>query len=172
MGKEKLHIAVCLDSGYVMPTGVMMYSVCVNNPEVDIDFHVLVDESVTKIDQQDLIDTVQSFHGKRVLFYSVKSIITQRFPLIKQRLTRAAYYRLFLSDTLLPAIEKVLYLDCDTIVRHSLLRLWNTDLTGYAVGVVMDVSDGDIRIYNRLRYPFTKGYFNSGVLLASSALIK
>lgn len=153
MGNDKIHIAACLDRGYVMPTGVMMYSACVNNPEVDIVFHVLIDESVTKEDQQDLIDTVNKFHGVSVLFYAVNSMNSSSFPLVKKGLTRATYYRLFLSEILPPSVEKVLYLDGDIIVRHSLLPLWETDMTDYAVGAVMDVSDGDIRIYNRLKYP-------------------
>lgn len=163
--EEKIHVAVCLDKGYVMPTGVMMYSACVNNQDVDIDFHVLVDESVTETDQKDLKDSVCNFQGKSVLFYPVKSMKTFSFPLITKRLTQAAYYRLFLSEILPLSLNKVLYLDGDTIVRHSLLPLWDTALTNYAVGVIMDVSDGDIRIYNRLKYPYKKGYFNSGVLL-------
>lgn len=61
--KEKTHIAVCLDKGYVMPTGVMMFSVCVNNQDVDIDFHMLLDESVQEKEQQDLKDVVTRFQG-------------------------------------------------------------------------------------------------------------
>ena len=164
MEKKKIHIAVCLDKGYVMPTGVMMYSACVNNQDVDIDFHVLIDESVNAKDQQDLKEVVDKFHGKRVLLYSVKSINALDFPLISKHLTQAAYYRLFLPNILSPTIDKVLYLDGDIIVRHSLLSLWNTDLTNVAVGAVMDTCDGDIKRYNRLRYSYQKGYFNSGVL--------
>ena len=163
--KEKIHIAVCLDNGFVMPTGVLMYSACVNNQDVDIDFHVLIDESVNEEEQKDLKDTISRFHGKRAIFYALKSMTALSFPLVKKHLTRAAYYRLFLSDILPSAIEKVLYLDGDIIVRHSLLPLWNTDVSNYAAGTVMDVCDGDIKIYNRLRYPYQKGYFNSGVLL-------
>jgi lipopolysaccharide biosynthesis glycosyltransferase len=163
--KEKIHIAVCLDKGYVMPTGVMMYSVCVNNQDVDIDFHMLIDDCMTENEQQDLKDTVTRFQGKRCLFYSVKSLSAIHFPINLDRLPQSAYYRLFLSDILPSTIEKVLYLDGDIIVRHSLLSLWNVDLGDNAVGAAMDVCDGDIKRYNRLKYPFEKGHFNTGVLL-------
>ena len=164
--KGKIHIAVCLDKGYVMPTGVMMHSICVNNQDVDIDFHVLIDESVTEEGQQDLREVLVKFQGKRVLFYSVRSMSALNFPLVNyNHLTRAAYYRLFLSDILPVTIEKVLYLDGDIIVRHSLLLLWNTDLTNHAIGVAIDSNEGKIEKYYRLRYSYKKGYFNSGVLL-------
>jgi lipopolysaccharide biosynthesis glycosyltransferase len=31
---EKIEIVACTDKWFVMPAGVMMYSVCVNNPDV------------------------------------------------------------------------------------------------------------------------------------------
>lgn len=165
MEKEKINIAVCLDKDYVMPTGVMLYSVCVNNQDVDIDFHILIDIGVTEDNQQDLKNIVNQFQGKRVLFYSGKDLSTIQFPINLERLPRAAYYRLFLSDVIPSTIEKVLYLDGDIIVRHSLLPLWYTDLDNYALGATIDACEGDIKIYNRLRYSFGKGHFNTGVLL-------
>lgn len=161
----KIDIAVCLDKGFVMPTGVMMYSVCVNNQDVDIDFHALIDESVTEEDQQDLKDIVNKFSGKRVHCYTVERQSVISFPSKVKHLTLSTYYRLFLPDILPSTIEKVLYLDGDLIVRHSLLPLWHTDIVNYAVGAAKDVADGDVTIYNRLRYPQEKGYFNAGVLL-------
>ena len=170
--KDRVHIAVCLDNEYVMPTGVLMYSACVNNQDVDIDFHVLIDESVNEEEQKDLKDTISRFHGKRAIFYALKSMTALSFPLVKKHLTRAAYYRLFLSDILPSAIEKVLYLDGDIIVRHSLLPLWNADVSNYAAGTVMDVCDGDIKIYNRLpNWQGVKSGFDQTALGALGASI-
>ena len=59
--------------------------------------------------------------------------------------------------------DKVLYLDCDIIVRDSLSELFATDLTDLACGVVEDQCGDDIRLHNPIRM-FSK-YFNSGVLL-------
>lgn len=102
-----------------------MFSVCVNNQDVNIDFHVLLDESVQEKEQQDLKDVVTRFQGKKCIFYSVKSLSAIHFPINHECLSRSSYYRLFLSSILPPTIEKVLYLDGDIIVRHSLLPLWN-----------------------------------------------
>ena len=164
---QTIHIAVCLDKDFVMPTGVMMYSACVNNQDVDIVFHVLIDESVTEEEQRDLKETINMFQGKRMLFYPTNCLSAIDFPLFYKRLSRSAFYRLFLSDILPPSIDKVLYLDGDIIVRHSLLPLWNNDLFNNAVGATIDACEGDIEKYNRLRYSFKKGHFNSGVLLVN-----
>ena len=146
-----------------MPTGVMMYSVCVNNPEVDIDFHLVVGESVTIDDKKDLTETVAAFEGKQVAFYDFNSPRCAPFPL--RLLPSSTYYRLFLSEMLPENIDKVLYLDGDCIVRHSLLPLWNNNLEDCAVGAVFCRIEGNKEIYERLQYPADNGYFNAGVLL-------
>lgn len=57
--------------------------------------------------------------------------------------------------------DKVLFLDCDTIVEHDLSPLWDIDLTEYHFGAVKQKDDGR-------NGAFTKGdYFNTGVLLCN-----
>ena len=162
-----MDIVACLDKGFVMPTGVMMYSVCANNQETEIMFHLVVDESVTDTDRNDLKRTVESFQGKQVAFYTVDSRNFQEMPALAKgfRITQSAYYRLFLTDILPINLDKVLYLDGDIIVRHSLLPLWITDLTDFALAAVTDYDENDTDKYERLKYPRSYSYFNSGVLL-------
>lgn len=163
---ETIHIVACLDNGYVMPTGVMMYSVCVNNQDADITFHLIIDESVTQKAKCDLKDTVEEFVNKRIVFYEVDSQTTKDLPTRQKcSITQATYYRLYLTEIIPQTIDKVLYFDGDVIIRHSLVSLWETDLTGYAVAASIDMSSANIEYYNRLRYPFDLGYFNAGVLL-------
>lgn len=163
---EKIDIVICLDKGFVLPTGVLIYSICVNNPDVDIDFHLVIDDSLTGKDKKDLLETCSQFAEKKVILYDVDISLFPNFPLKNSdRLPRAAYYRLFLTDILPDTIDKVLYLDGDIIVRHSIIPLWQTNLNGYAVGVAIDSDEGTIEKYNRLRYPNQKSYFNSGVML-------
>lgn len=164
--KEKIDIVACLDKGYVMPTGVMIYSVCANNPDSDIDFHLVVDESISGNDKQDLIDTISQFEGKKTIFYHVNSQSYKKFPLTNFKwLTLATYYRILLPDILPDSVSKVIYLDGDCIVRHSLIPLWRTDLSEIAIGAVFNAFEGQIERYNRLRYSPDLGHFNAGVLL-------
>ena len=140
MEKERIDIVACTDKWFVMPTGVMMYSVCVNNPDVDIVFHVIHDDSVTSKNRRDLEKTVAEFKGKSIAFYHIDVTKFPCFPNVTTDtpITQASYYRLMLSEILPKSIQKVLYLDGDIIVRHSLLPLWNTNLKDYAIGAVPD----------------------------------
>jgi lipopolysaccharide biosynthesis glycosyltransferase len=75
------------------------------------------------------------------------------------------WYRVFLPE-LLPHMDRVLYLDVDTIAVDSLDELWRTDLTDYFVAAVTNVF-----MRQDARHPIALGldseiaYFNSGVLL-------
>lgn len=42
----------------------------------------------------------------------------------------STFSRLFLSHVLPPNIKKVIYIDCDMIIRHSLKPLWEMDMEG------------------------------------------
>lgn len=166
MDTSKIEIVASTDKWCVMPLGVMITSVCVNNPDVAITFHILHNDSVSDKDRSDLEDIITGFKGKTITFYTVD--IT-RFPCLQKvslelGYPQSAYYRLFLSE-LLPPIPKVLYLDTDIIVRHALRTLWNTDLADSAVGVVPDGLEETKELYERLDYPSRFGYFNSGVML-------
>lgn len=167
----KMDIVACTDKWFVMPTGVMMYSVCVNNPDVNIVFHVIHDDSVISKDRRHLEETITVFEGKSITFYHIDVTKFPCFPNITvgMGITQASYYRLMLSEILPQTIRKVLYLDGDIIVRHSLLPLWNTDLKDYAVGTVPDVIEIEYskEYSKRLNYPSQHGYFNAGVLLVN-----
>ena len=80
-------------------------------------------------------------------------------------ITISAYYRLLLTELLPNNIDKVIYLDSDIIVRHSLEDMYRTDIENIAVAVVPDMDEGSIQKFNYLRYEQRLGYFNSGVLL-------
>lgn len=158
---ETIEIVACIDHRFTMPAGVMIHSVCKNNPDQEIRFHVVVDESVTEEDREDLRIVAG---GNPILFYAVYSQAFSSMPLLPG-LSHAAYYRLLMPQILSGDIPKVLYLDSDIIVRHSLLPLWETVIDGYALAAVIDNLDSVIESFNRLRYSPNLGYFNSGVLL-------
>lgn len=78
-------------------------------------------------------------------------------------ITRGMYYRLMIPE-LVPA-PKVLYLDCDVLVRKDLSALFDTDLEGkLAAAVVNPFYDA-----SRIGLEEEDVYFNSGVLLINSS---
>lgn len=159
-----MNIVCCTDNNYVIPCGVLITSVCENNSSEDIKIYILTEGISLK--NQERLKAVVAKYGKQIEFYTVDKKAFANCP-ISRHITLATYFRLIMTDILPQDIEKVLYLDCDIVVRHSLHSLWNTDIDSYAAGVIPDMSIDDIRIYNRLQYPSYFGYFNAGVLLVN-----
>lgn len=79
--------------------------------------------------------------------------------------TSAMWYRILLPD-LLGDIDRVLYLDVDTLALTSIAPLWDVDLEGALVGAVTNVFEA----WRGTEHTHALGvsqadYFNSGVLL-------
>ena len=72
------------------------------------------------------------------------------------------YYRYFLPQ-ILSEQNRVLYLDCDIMVRADLSEFYDSDLENVAGMVIVDQNCDSVAINNRLG--LNGDYFNSGVIL-------
>lgn len=77
--------------------------------------------------------------------------------------TVAMYYRLVIPQ-LFPKYEKILYIDCDILLKQNIKTLFELDLSGYVLGAVYEFEDEGLKEY-LASIEYTKKYFNSGVLL-------
>lgn len=160
-----MDILLSADKNYIMPTGVVMKSVCVNNDVVT--FHVIIDDGVLEGQKQQLRNVICKPECQKVEFYKVDSDFFDKFPslgTVKSYITRATYYRLFIADMLPESVTKIIYIDGDVIVRSSLKTLWETVCDKYALGGVTDMAEAT-HDFVRLGYDRQYGYFNAGVLL-------
>ena len=81
------------------------------------------------------------------------------FPDTEKHLSAAIYYRLY-AATFIPSAERLIYIDCDTLVVGDIEKLYNTDLKGMCIAAV---PDGNAKKHTeRLKL---ERYINSGVLL-------
>src|SRR5439155_15542090 len=65
----------------------------------------------------------------------------------------------------LPELQRVLYLDADTLVGGSMAALWDTALEGAPVGAVANVTEPAMQAHVTSLGVERGGYFNAGVLL-------
>lgn len=162
-----MDIVVSTDNNYVMPLCIMLESLIANNSS-EIIVHIIIDESVTDNSKHQIEKVIKKSPLSQVFFYLVREDLMDSYPGIgrfSRYISKASYYRLFVAELLPSAVDKVLYLDCDVIIRHPIQELWNTQIDDVAIGAVPDMFDGHISIFNRLMYPYQYGYFNAGVLL-------
>ncbi len=105
-------------------------------------------------------------YGSELLCYEMASeeFHELRVDKGKSHSSIANYFRV-LAPRILPAnIRKILYLDCDIIVRRSLQDLWSVDLCDHALAAV-ECSFWDPTSDFFVPLPSGAKYFNSGVLL-------
>jgi len=172
--KEKtIHIAMALNNSFTELTCVSMASVLANT-KWGCCFHVLFN-SLTDENQKLLSSLCERFSHGTWKFYHVDNIYNEKLILDEgMRLSTEAYYRLFLSDVL-EDIDKVLYLDCDTIAEDDLSKIWNIDLCGQLAAVAKRASTQHVGIRDRkqiLGLDIESNYFNSGVILFNLAKIR
>ena len=119
-------------------------------------------DEVIILTEEDVLPFAQimTSHNVKALNVSGQKWFEKGSKNTNRRWTYMSLMRITLSK-LLPEYDKVLWLDCDTIVEHDISELWDIDLTGYYFGAVKQFSDGRLG-------QFLKGdYFNAGVLLCN-----
>ena len=166
-----MHIVCTLDDNYLIPTSVLLTSICENNKEADITIHIVA-QDLKKESVAALRDVVEGRYKKSISFYFPELDFLKEWNLYSstQYLSIATFFRLFLSSILPVELEKVLYLDCDIVVRKSLSDLWNTSLDGAALAAAEDEGCGKLQkegYLEKLNLDSHSIYFNAGVLLVN-----
>lgn len=111
------------------------------------------------------LESIAARYGREVHFLELADMKAQFAGEIDTRgFDISAMGRLFVGRLLPETVERVLYLDCDTVVAQPVMELWRTDLRGRLLGAVMEPT-----IYKAVKKEIglteKDMYVNSGVLL-------
>lgn len=155
----KFNIAYAPDDKYINQTIVSMVSAVENNKEHKIEFIIiysnLSDESILKL---------KSVKNCTLRLLQTDENIFTSLPL-SHWVTVQAWFRIKLPD-LCQDLDKILYLDCDTLILDDLSELFNTDLDERFLAGVKDVWGVD-KYCKRLSME-SGVYVNSGMLLLNA----
>ena len=149
-------IAFSLDNGYTYPTIVAMTSILENAfNRTKYDFYVLRSPNFLEENK----NKIKNFEKKYRCSINLINMTVQfkTAKLTKKRITRPAYYRLALP-ILLPNINKIIYLDGDTITLIDLKEMYDIDMDNYYYKGFLDYLKDSFNPNNNL-------YLCSGVLL-------
>ena len=163
MAKERINILIGSDVNYAPYYGVMLTSLFMNNRESHFDVYLLTDNSWT-VKETMKFERLTGKYNSNFFVFVVDASEMESFPRTTH-ISKPTYYRLKAPSLLPESIHKVLYLDGDIIVNGSLISLWRTDISGYAIAGVTDTIYYRDEVYDRLGYDRSFGYFNAGVAL-------
>lgn len=131
-GEGPIHVACCFDDALAMPASVLAASVSATMCDVPVVFH-LVRAPGLEADFTGLRAAIET-----PLFDIVEHVANGDMSGLFRsgQYSEAVYFRLMLPDLI--DGDRVIYLDSDTMVRHSLLDLWRLDLQGHPIAATVD----------------------------------
>lgn len=165
-----INIVLATDDNFVQHCSVAIASVLANNK--DVSFYIFT-EGLKPDNEKKLKDLAISMGGVLTICLMDSDVVSQ-FPMpsyMSSHISIATYYRLFVVRALPSSLDRVIYMDCDMVVRGSLQPLWDTDLTDKAIGAVYQFNAWAKKnqSFERLGYDIKYGYFNAGMLLINLA---
>lgn len=165
-----MNILITLDSNYVKPLCVMLRSLIKAHPEKHIDIYA-INKSLTGKDFEFISSKLES---DRYVIHDIKiddrmlesAPVTERYPY-------EIYYRIFAARFLPAEIDRVLYLDPDTVVLKNLDDLYSINLEGKYFAAASHVNK-PLQKINEIRLQMEpKGpYINSGVMVMNIQMLR
>lgn len=158
------HIVYASDDKFAEILGVSLVSLYENSKDMD-DIKVYILDSGIMDENKQKIETVcKSYKRSDVIFIPGKNISEKlSMNVATDRGSLSQYARLFISSDLPQELNRVLYLDCDIVVKKSIRELWNLDLQGKTIGALMDAFSKHYR--GNINLEPNDIMFNSGVML-------
>jgi lipopolysaccharide biosynthesis glycosyltransferase len=158
---NKIHVALAADHGYAAQMEISILSVIIHNPVDRICFEI-IDNGLSEDDKKSIIRVITD-GGAVYRFHKMVDLSARMgFDPPKFQNSYGLYGRLFLPE-LMPNDNKVIYLDCDTLILRNLSELYDIELGSYWVGGVKDTIS--INYLYKLGLVDADVYINSGVLL-------
>lgn len=147
-GQKVLPIVFSVDENFILPLSVVIKSLkknCKNNCVIYVFFERLTEEGKEKI---------LAFNDKKteIRLFCVEEYIRDHKLYQQFTFTKAMYFRFFVPK-FCSEHEKVLYLDCDILVKNDFSLLFDLDMQGKCIAGVHDEGTKE------------NSYINSGVLL-------
>ena len=160
-------IAIASDDNYAYLLTTSMISCLENNIDSLITIHIfydkLSDESVKNINK-----SLEQYKNCRLCFYDTQLYIDKLRSLglsgWGKENSLSIYSRLYAPHLIDHDIEKILYVDCDTLFCGKIDDLFQTDMSDFVVGGVIDAYQIGHKIKD-LQMMRNSPYVNSGVLL-------
>ena len=147
--------------------GVSICSLLENNKEAGSINIYIIDDGING-DNKEKINSLSLKYPAKIS-YLTGDILLEDADLVKTfeytqfRKNTHSYFKMFI-DRLLPDLnERIIYIDCDTVVEGDITGLESIDLKGRAIGMVQDSLVSSVK--TSVGMDDTERYYNSGVIL-------
>ncbi len=158
---KKYHILLAANAKYLEHAVVSINSMIQNNRKLYLMFHIL-HSSISESEIKKVSDWMKGQEQKEIQFYKINNE-EYFFPIRPgDAVSEEAYYRLLAPNILPQDIEKILYVDCDTVIIGDLGELLEMDLEGFACACSLGGAPRERKI--SLGLTPEAPYYQSGVI--------
>lgn len=148
--------------------GVSLYSLLIHNIDEFNEIKIFVfDDNISEKNKNKINNIVESFECEIQFIKSkdIEKIIGEKtFAMYKDGVKSMTTYSRLFSSSLIPKVDKILYLDSDSLILNSLKELWEMDFDEYSCAGVIDTL-GIEYIKKEIGLDEENSYINGGFLL-------
>lgn len=153
-----IYVALAADDNYAQHMGAVALSL-LHNAKNHTQLHFFfLDAGIAENNKERLQESILAYGGTCEFIQpeltSYRNIPMGRFGI-------AALLRLSLGSLLPQYVERVIYMDCDTLAFDDIAELWDIDIGNCVIGAVPNLGDRCLSEYGISK----SEYFNSGILL-------
>lgn len=157
---DTLNVLYSTDSNYAPHAAASIYSLLDNNKDFEKIKIYIIDDKISEECKAKFYKMISGFSNADLTFYPFENL-KPKLQIKESWFAMVGYARLMLSE--IADIERMLYIDCDTIINDSLKELWETDIEGYCIGGVQD--NPSLYALENIGMDENDRYINSGVML-------
>lgn len=172
--ERNIPIVLAADDNYVSFLAVTLQSI-IDESSSDNNYDIIVlSDGISIINKKMLLKMVNKYNYIGLRFTEVRDYLNDYvFQFTNTRISRATFLRL-LIPSLFIEYEKLIYLDCDIVVKHDISDLFNTELEDNMFGAVRDThvalvwrfrSNIEKHLKENVKLINPIDYFNAGVLV-------
>lgn len=161
---KSLHVVYASDDKFAEILGVSLTSLYENNLGME-QIHVYILDSKISEENRKKLEWLSTTYGRSEIQWIPAKDISEELNMdvSVDRGSLSQYARLFVSSVLPADLERVLYLDCDIIIKQPLGELWNLDMHDKTIAALNDAFSKWYRMNINLKP--NDIMFNSGVML-------
>lgn len=165
-----LNISYASDDNYAPYLGISLVSLLKNNLNDFNEINIFIlNSNISEKNIKKLKTIEKNYPFAKLIFIDVENIEDkldvelQKFK-VKDNVSLANYSRLFLSSLIPKNINKIIYLDCDTLILNSLKPLWQINIDNY-LGAGVLALNGLYSHKKEIGLKKDDPYINSGMIL-------
>lgn len=161
---KELNILYLTDNNYAAFAGVSIVSMFENNKYID-KFNVYIIDDNIATDNKEKMCSVAEQYGHNIIFLDLSEgiRILESMKIPKYRNSYTTYLKLFTFNLLPDSVERIFFIDSDSVIVDDLSEIIDFDMQGKMIGAVRD---GLSQTYKEaLGFDYNDSWFNMGVML-------